>query len=101
MREQFEKLVEIARLPHVTVQLLPFSVGAHAGLDGPFFIIRYDEPTDRDLVYFEHTGREHFLDDSRAITLYSSLFDHIRAAALKPDDSIKLLIDRADELNSQ
>jgi transcriptional regulator with XRE-family HTH domain len=101
MREQFEKLVEIARLPHVTVQLLPFSVGAHAGLDGPFFIIHYDEPTDRDLVYFEHTGREHFLDDSRAITLYSSLFDHIRAAALKPDDSIKLLIDRADELNSQ
>jgi len=101
MREQFEKLVEIARLPHVTVQLLPFSVGAHAGLDGPFFIIHYDEPTDRDLVYFEHTGREHFLDDSSAITLYSSLFDHIRAAALKPDDSIKLLIDRADELNSQ
>jgi hypothetical protein len=101
MHQQIKRLIETASLPNVTLQLLPFSGGAHAGLDGPFFIIRFLDPTDRDMIYFEHTGREHYFDDSRAIALYLSLFDHIRAAALKPDDSIKRLIDRADQLNSQ
>ena len=101
MQAQLEKLIELARLPHVTLQLLPFSVGAHAGLDGPFFIIRFPEPTDKDMVFFEHAGSEHYLDDVDDISRYMSSFDHIRAAALKPDDSIKLLIDRVDELNSE
>ena len=101
MHDQLEKLIELARQPHVTVQLLRFSEGAHAGLDGPFYIIRYLEPTDRDIVYFEHSGSETVVDDPTVVSLHLSLFDHIRAAALRPDDSIKLLMDRADELNGR
>jgi transcriptional regulator with XRE-family HTH domain len=101
MHHQLKSLVETARLPHVTLQLLPFAGGAHAGLDGPFIIVRFSEPTDRDIVYFEHTDSEHHLEDPDAISLYGSLFDHIRAAALKPDDSLELLSRRADELGGQ
>jgi transcriptional regulator with XRE-family HTH domain len=101
MHQQLKSLIETASLPNVTLQVLPFSGGAHAGLDGPFYIIRFPEPTDRDMIYFEHTGREHYLDDPETIKLHLSLFDHIRAAALKPDDSIKRLIDRVDQLNGQ
>jgi transcriptional regulator with XRE-family HTH domain len=101
MQHQLKSLIETASLPNVTLQLLPFSGGAHAGLDGPFYIIRFLEPTDRDMIYFEHTDEEHYLDKPEAISLHLSLFDHIRAAALKPDDSIKRLIDRVDELEGQ
>jgi transcriptional regulator with XRE-family HTH domain len=101
MREQLEHLVDTARLPHVTLQVVQFSAGEHAGLDGPFVIIRYPEPTDRDMVYFEHTGQEHFLDDADAVDLHATSFDHIRAAALKPDDSLKLIHGRAEELAGQ
>lgn len=101
MHHQIKSLIEIASLPNVTLQLLPFSGGAHAGLDGPFYIVRFLEPTDRDIIYFEHTDSEHYIDDPRAMALYLSLFDHIRAAALKPDDSIKHLIDRVDQLNGR
>jgi transcriptional regulator with XRE-family HTH domain len=101
LHQQLKNLIETASLPNVTLQLLPFSGGAHAGLDGPFYIIRFLEPTDRDMIYFEHTGREHYLDDPETIKLHLSLFDHIRAAALKPDDSIKRLIDRVDQLNGR
>ena len=102
MHEQLEKLIELAGQPNVTLQLLPFSGGAHAGLDGPFYIIRYLEPTDRDMIFFEHAGfSEHYLDDPAALSLHLSLFDHIRAAALKPDDSVKRLIDRANELEGR
>jgi transcriptional regulator with XRE-family HTH domain len=101
MHHQLKSLVETARLPNVTLQVLPFSGGAHAGLDGPFIIIRFPEPTDRDVIYFEHTGWEHTLDDPKAISLYRLLFDHIRAAALKPDVSLKLLSERAEQLGNQ
>ena len=101
MQEQLKKLIEIASLPNVTLQLLPFSGGEHAGLDGPFYIIRFLEPADRDMIYLEHTDREHYLDDSKSLSLYLSLFDHIGAAALKPDDSIKRLIDRIDQLEGR
>ena len=101
MHHQLKSLVETAALPNVTLQLLPFAGGAHAGLDGPFIIIRYPEPTDRDMIYFEHTNLEHYIDDPAAVPLYVSLFDHIRAAALKPDDSLELLRRRADELGGQ
>jgi transcriptional regulator with XRE-family HTH domain len=101
MHQQLKLLMEKARLPHMTLQLLPFSGGAHAGLDGPFTIIRFPEPTDRDMIYFEHTGWEHYLDNPDAIALHLSLFDQIRAAALKPDDSLKVLDEQAEKLGSQ
>jgi hypothetical protein len=101
MHQQIKSLIETASLPNVTLQLLPFSDGAHVGLDGPFFIVRFLEPTDRDMIYFEHTDWEHYVDDPKAITLYLTLFEHLRAAALKPDDSIKRLIDRADQLDGK
>jgi transcriptional regulator with XRE-family HTH domain len=101
MHHQFKSLVKTATLPNVTLQLLPFVGGAHAGLDGPFMVIRFPEPTDRDMIYFEHTGSEHYLDDPKVISQYLSLFDHIRAAALEPDESLYRLSSRADELGGQ
>jgi transcriptional regulator with XRE-family HTH domain len=98
MHHQLKSLIQTAGLPNVTLQLLPFAVGAHAGLDGPFMIIRFLEPTDRDMVYFEHTDWEHYLDDPGAIALHLSLFDQIKATASKPDDSLELLSRRAEEL---
>jgi transcriptional regulator with XRE-family HTH domain len=101
MCEQLNHLVEEARKPHVTLQVLPFSGGEHAGLDGPFVLIRFPDAADQDMVYFEHAGQEHHLDDPDTFSLYMTLFDHIRAAALKPDDSLKLLHERAEELENQ
>jgi transcriptional regulator with XRE-family HTH domain len=98
MCEQLKQLVELASLPHVTLQVLPFGAGEHAGLDGPFMIIRFPEPTDPDMVYFEHTGPEHYSDDPTTVAFHASLFEHMRAAALKPDDSLKLVHARAEEL---
>jgi transcriptional regulator with XRE-family HTH domain len=97
--QQLKQLVDLAQTPQVTLQLIPFSGGAHAGLDGPFDIIRFPEPTDQDIIYFEHTDQEHYLDDAHTVSLYLSLFDHLRATALKPDDSMKFLNDCANRLN--
>src|SRR5436190_16755967 len=43
MRDQLKRLVEAAELPNVTLQILPFAAGAHAGMDGTFAILDFPE----------------------------------------------------------
>jgi hypothetical protein len=35
MRAQIQHLIEVSRLGHVTVQVMPFSAGGHAAAGGP------------------------------------------------------------------
>ena len=49
MRAQLSRLVEASKQPNITLQVLPFSVGAHAGMDGAFMILGFPAPTDPDV----------------------------------------------------
>ena len=51
MREQLAHMAELAQLPHVSVQIVPASAGAHAGLAGAFTIAT--TRTGRDVMYIE------------------------------------------------
>ncbi len=97
MRSQIQHLVETAELPNVTLQILPFSAGAHAGMDGTFTILDFPEPTDTDVVYAENATGGLFLEKADELRKYVFIFDHIRAAALRPEESVSLLADLAKE----
>jgi transcriptional regulator with XRE-family HTH domain len=98
MRTQLDHLVKAAELPSVTLQVLPFSAGAHAGLDGEFTIINFPETVDPDVVYIENTMSDLYLDEPGAIRRYRNLFDHLRAAALAHGESVAFLASVAKEL---
>ena len=68
----------------VTLQVLPFSAGAHAGMDGEFTIFGYRAPEDPDVVYIENTGGDAYIEDADVTRRYNRIFDHLRAAALDP-----------------
>src|SRR3989440_726380 len=51
MRRQLDHLAMVAELPNVTLQVLPFAAGAHAGMDGSFAILGYEDPADPDVVF--------------------------------------------------
>lgn len=97
MRAQVERLVAVADLPNVTVQVLPFEAGAHAGMDGTFAILSFPEPGDPDVVFAENATGGLFLEKSEELRKYTFIFDHIRAAALRPEDSGALLAKLAEE----
>lgn len=88
MLEQLNWLAERATLPNVTIQVLPFSAGAHAGMEGPFLILGFPEQADPDVVYVDNTTAGIYLEDPAEILRYTLMFDHLRAAALGPDDSL-------------
>jgi transcriptional regulator with XRE-family HTH domain len=98
MREQLERLVEVAALPHVTLQVVPFEAGAHAGMDSPFLILGFPEQADPDVVYVEYTTTGVYLEQQSDVHRYTLMFDHLRAAALKPDDTVEMVKRAADRL---
>src|SRR6201994_2611249 len=62
MRAQLLHLIEMCDHPAVTLQILPFSAGAHRAMGGPFTILRYTEPDLRDVVFIEQLHRAPYLD---------------------------------------
>ncbi|SCF48292.1 Helix-turn-helix domain-containing protein [Micromonospora matsumotoense] len=97
MRGQLRRLVEVAELPNVTLQVLPFEVGAHAGMDGPFTILRFPDSMDPDVVYAENATGGLFLEKSDELQKYNSIFDQIQAAARRPEESIAHIAELAEE----
>lgn len=97
MRAQLEYLVKAADLPNVTLQILPFEAGAHAGMDGTFTILDFPEPGDPAVVYAENATGGLFLEKPEELQKYVFIFDHIRAAAMRPEESVDLIAKLAKE----
>ncbi|WHM37850.1 helix-turn-helix transcriptional regulator [Streptomyces sp. BPTC-684] len=90
MREQLEHLLHLHRKRDwVKVQILPFAAGAHAGLQGSFNLLRFDD--DPDLVYTEDFVSGHMTANPQAFKQGSLRYDHLQAAALSVEDSADLI----------
>lgn len=98
MREQLNHLAEQGQLPNVTLQVLPYTAGQHAGMDGAFDILGFEEPADPDVVHLENFTSQLYLERPDEVRRYSLVFDHLRALALGPDDSSAYLAELAKEL---
>ncbi|MFJ3824450.1 helix-turn-helix domain-containing protein [Streptomyces nodosus] len=91
MREQLEHLVETARLPHVTVQIVPLDV-THASAPAiPVTYLRFGGLDLPDIVYLEHIRSAHFLEDREETEEYRVVLDRLADEALDPRASMTLL----------
>ena len=90
MREQLDRLLEANESPHITLQVLPFSQGAHAAALGSFVIIGGPQPA-LDVVYVDiHTGSL-FLEKEEELERYRVAFEYLRAQALDMEASSTLI----------
>lgn len=97
MRAQLAALVEAADCPNVTLQVLPFDVGAHAGMDGTFTILSFPNPADPPVVFAENATGGLFIEKSEELRKYEAIFEHIRATALPPEESVSFISELARE----
>ncbi len=94
MREQLRHLLECTTSPHVTVQILPFSSGAHAAALGSFLILGGPTPS-LDVVYVDVLGGSLFMEKPKELERYRLAFEYLRAQALdleKTEDLIHAAI---------
>ena len=90
MREQIARLREATSQPNITVQVLPFSAGAHPGMTGPFTILRFPERS-MNIVYVELRGGAVYLERPQDIDLHETIFERLSSLALNEQDTISLL----------
>jgi transcriptional regulator with XRE-family HTH domain len=98
MHEQLLRLAEAASAPNITLQILPFSAGAHASMDSAFWILSFDPPTDSEVVYFEHPTCSLYLEKPGEVARYKLVYEHLRAASLSLDESRRLIARSAEDL---
>ncbi|MFF2201500.1 helix-turn-helix domain-containing protein [Streptomyces sp. NPDC058145] len=97
MREQLEHLVEMSQLPHVTVQVLPFEVGAHPGLNGQYAILEFTDAADSSVVYLEGVTSDLYLEKAPDVQKYAVMYEHLRAQSLNVEQSRQLIAKVAKE----
>ena len=90
MIDQLESLIDQSRLPHVTVQVLPFSMGAHPGINGQYAILEFPDASDSSVVYIEGVTSDLYLEKANDVQKYSVMYEHSAGAGPEcgPDPGI-------------
>ncbi|MFJ4472856.1 helix-turn-helix domain-containing protein [Streptomyces sp. NPDC089424] len=95
MIDQLEHLLEMSQLPHVTVQMIPFQMGAHPGVSGQYAILEFPDAADSSVVYIEGVTSDLYLEKPLDVQKYSVMYEHLRAQALNVDQTREFLSDVA------
>jgi transcriptional regulator with XRE-family HTH domain len=98
MRAQFEHLIEVAAAPHVTLQIVPFTSGGHAGETGSFSVLRFDGRDLPDVVYLEQLTGATYLDQRPDVERYLEAADELSGAALTPVGTRQFIAQVAQEI---
>jgi transcriptional regulator with XRE-family HTH domain len=92
MREQVDALIEIAELPNVRLQIMPFAAGPHPAMYGPFHIFRFQLQEIPDIAYVESLVGGVYFDDRDDVSAFLEALDRMCAQAA-PAQSTKAILD--------
>jgi transcriptional regulator with XRE-family HTH domain len=90
---QIRHLVQLSEdLPDLTLQVLPFSAGAHAAAgSASLAILRFSDAPSLGVVYVEALSGGVYLESQADVARYIRAFALLRASALSAADSVRLL----------
>ena len=91
MHAQIKRLIEVAELRHVTLQVVPFSMGGHAAAGGSFTILRFSESDVPDVVYVEQLTSALYLDRREDVDHYMEVMNQLSIQALPPWETTHFL----------
>lgn len=89
MQEQTTRLTEMARLPHVMIQVIPASVGAHYGLTGAFAIADFEDAPS--IGYQEAAVGGQPVEQPKDVAFLALMWDTLRADTLPRGTSLAVL----------
>ncbi|WP_328846449.1 helix-turn-helix domain-containing protein [Streptomyces sp. NBC_00258] len=97
MNAQLEHLLVAAEQPNVTMQVMPFSRGAHASMFGPYVVLGFPDEAALDVVLADNPTGSMWLEREAEVARYQDLFDAARTSALSPVESQAVIRRRAEE----
>lgn len=84
---QLSTLYQAAAQPNVTIQVLPFSAGANAGMDGKFALLAFPHPDDPPVAYVEGLMGDVYVEACEEVDRFSLAWTYLVTQALSPADS--------------
>jgi transcriptional regulator with XRE-family HTH domain len=103
MGAQLDRLIEAARLPNVTVQVIPFAAGYHPGLESNFNILDLSAPAPS-VVFVEGLVGSLYLERPEDLKRYREVFKRLQTIALSPKDTVNAIAKikaQSNELNGR
>jgi DNA-binding XRE family transcriptional regulator len=91
MRAQLDQLIEAAGQPSVTLQVLPFTAGAHPVMYGMFHLLRFPAAELPDIAYGENLTSAFYLDKPNDVAIYTEALDRLCAQASPADNTTAVL----------
>ncbi|WP_406174725.1 Scr1 family TA system antitoxin-like transcriptional regulator [Streptomyces sp. NBC_00996] len=88
-RGLIDSILAVTEQRNVEVQLLPMTLQAHAGLDGPIQLL--ETPENEWFGYSEGQRSGQFIADPKSISVLHARYAKLRSQALTPEDSRSLL----------
>ncbi len=98
MRDQIDRLAELAELPNVVLQVMPLGFGGIRAEGGAFSMLSFPEPELPEVVYLEQFTSALYLDKPDQVAEYGRAMDRLVADSLEPEESLKLLRSVRQEL---
>uniref|UniRef100_UPI001C54DE05 DUF5753 domain-containing protein n=1 Tax=Streptomyces sp. b94 TaxID=1827634 RepID=UPI001C54DE05 len=91
MRAQLRHLIDMSEQPNITLQVMPFSHGGHAGESGSFTMLRFPESDLSDIVYLEQLTSALYLDKPEEVAQYEKAMATLAQESPAPEESRDLL----------
>jgi transcriptional regulator with XRE-family HTH domain len=91
MAAQLANVMQAEQAGQVTVQIVPFDIGAHAAQDSNFIYFEFEEAHLSPVVFVEGLIGNQYFDKPADVARYREALEYLRDSALSPRDSIKLV----------
>lgn len=88
-RRQLERLLDIGRLRHVEIQVMPTDREDHAGMGGQFQLLKFDDGTA--VAHWEGQLHSRLVSDPKEVRIIELRYGIIRAQALTPRESLAFI----------
>lgn len=90
-KAQLRHLLAMAERPNITIQILPFSAGLHASMNGGFVLLKFDPAVSMPAAYLEYVAGGDFVDDQAVVSRIAERFATLRELAMSEEESVHFI----------
>jgi transcriptional regulator with XRE-family HTH domain len=91
MRAQLEHVAQKTEESTITIQIIPFSVGAHHGMTNSFTLLDFPGGKSPSIVYLEEAVDHIYVDRPDDVDHYRRIYDSLRNVASSSTESLRVI----------